>query len=313
MQPEGEERPIGVTHYFFREASRRLWKYKRTSGVAIAMIAIALVILGGFLLVSENLTESVKRWQGRSEMRVYMNREATPEQIDGVRKHLASTPVLAKNTFVSPAAALRKFKRYFANLASVVDDLDQNPFPASFEIEVAREAIESRNFSARIAALRALPGVDDVQFDWEWVGRVRRLVNVLNLIGIAAGGILALAAAFTIANVIRLTMILYREEIEIMRLVGATENTIRGPFLIEGLMQGTIGGLIAIGALFAAFKGAAFLTGPSLGLVWNFLFVTFLPWYKSLGLVIGGIGAGLFGSWLSIRENSIEPEPVTHG
>ena len=88
--------------------------------------------------------------------------------------------------------------------------------------------------------------------------RLKRVVNVVNLVGIVAGAILALAAAFTIANVIRLTMMLYREEIAIMRLVGATERIIRGPFLIEGLLQGTFGALLALLLLFGGFEAARF-------------------------------------------------------
>ena len=91
---------------------------------------------------------------------------------------------------------------------------------------------------------------------------LRRVVNVINIAGLVAGGILAIAAAFTIANVIRLTMMLYREEIEIMRLVGATERIIRGPFLIEGFLQGTIGGLLAVVLLFASYETARRRVSP---------------------------------------------------
>src|SRR6202030_2638981 len=110
-----------------------------------------------------------------------------------------------------------------------------------FECEVASETVQSRAFESTIAGLRAVNGVDQVQFDWQWIARLKRLVGIINLAGIVTGGILAVAAAFTIANVIRLTMLLYREEIDIMRLVGATERMIRGPFLIEGVLQGLIG------------------------------------------------------------------------
>jgi cell division transport system permease protein len=147
-----------------------------------------------------------------------------------------------------------------------------------------------------------MPGVEQVQYDWEWISRLRKLVNVINVAGLAAGGVLAIAAAFTIANVIRLTMVLYREEIEIMRLVGATERIIRGPFLIEGLLQGTLGGLLAVALLLAAYEGARRALAPSSSILWSFLFTGFLPWTKIAALVFGGTLAGWFGSWLAVRE-----------
>jgi cell division transport system permease protein len=146
-----------------------------------------------------------------------------------------------------------------------------------------------------------MAGVDQVQYDWEWIARLQRIVNVINLIGIVAGGILAIAAAFTIANVIRLTMMQYREEVEIMRLVGATERIIRGPFVFEGILQGTLGGLLALGLLYLAFESARRSLDPSSSILWGFLFAGFLSWQKAAALVAGGTVAGWLGSWLSVR------------
>ncbi|MDQ3283499.1 MAG: FtsX-like permease family protein, partial [Acidobacteriota bacterium] len=143
-----------------------------------------------------------------------------------------------------------------------------------------------------------------VQYDWEWIARLKRVVNVINIAGLVAGGVLAIAAAFTIANVIRLTMMLYREEIEIMRLVGATERIIRGPFLIEGFLQGTIGGIVAVALLYAIYEIARRSLAPSASILWGFLFTGFLPWQKIAALIAGGMLAGWFGSWLSVRERA---------
>ncbi|MBW3670860.1 MAG: FtsX-like permease family protein, partial [Acidobacteria bacterium] len=114
------------------------------------------------------------------------------------------------------------------------------------------------------------------------------------------------AAAFMISNVIRLTMILYREEIGIMRLVGATESMVRIPFLIEGLVQGLIGGLIAVGALAALYYGGMRSINPEDALLLNSLFLNFLPPLTLWGIVAGGACAGLFGSWIAVRDSRDE-------
>jgi len=296
------EVPSNTFAYFLREALRRLWVSKRTSFVAVAMIAISLLIVGLFLLVAENLGRAAEEWQGKSRVIVYLDTNATPEQTRAVDRYLASKPELARRRLVTREEALARFKSYFANLSEVVGQLDENPFPASYEIEVEPRLAQSRAFHQNIGALRAMSGVDQVQYDWEWIARLRRIVNVINLAGLIAGGVLAIAAAFTIANVIRLTMMLYREEIEIMRLVGATERMIRGPFLIEGFVQGTIGAVVALVLLYAGYEAARRSLAPSSSMLWGFLFHGFLPWQKIAALLAGGMFAGWFGSWLSVRE-----------
>ncbi len=298
--------PSNTVLYFIREAVRRIWVAKMTSFVAVAMIAMSLFILGGFVLVADNMERAVARWQGKSHVNIFLQTDATPDQIRSVDAYLAANPDLRNRRFVTREQALARFKAYFVNLSQVVDQLDENPFPPSFEVEVTPRIVQSRGFTGEMKTLRSMSGVEQVQFDWEWLNRLRRLIDIINGVGLTAGGILAVAAAFTIANVIRLTMLTYREEIEIMRLVGATERIIRGPFLIEGILQGTIGGVVAIGLLFGTFVAAQRILAPSSSLLWSFLFIGFLPWQKIAAIILGGTIAGWVGSWLSVRERVAE-------
>lgn len=288
--------------YFVREALRRIWLSKRTSFAAVSMIAIALLILGGFLLVAANLDAAIGRWQERSKLTIYLATQVTPEQVAALETELDASPSFRSRESVSREEALVRFKQAFGELSGVVDELEENPFPASIEVDVPAQVVESPDFNSRVESLRANPAVDDVQFDWEWIARLRRLVDAMSLAGWIAGGILAIAATFTIANVIRLTMILYREEIDIMRLVGATERIIRGPFLMEGILQGLLGGGIAVAILWGGFTAAKRALDPSGALLWSFLFSTFLSWRAIALLILAGVAAGLFGSWISVRE-----------
>jgi cell division transport system permease protein len=306
MPLHDESLPKNTVSYFFREAMRRMWVSKRTSFVAIAMIAISLFIVGAFLLVAENLGRAVAHAGGTSRVNIYLNTDATPQQIAAVDTWLAAHHDFAGRRFVSKEAALARFREYFANLSGVVGQLDENPFPASFECEVTPGLAQSPAFASQAAELRAIAGVEEVQFDWEWVEKLKKLINLVNLAGLIAGGLLAIAAAFTIANVIRLTMLLYREEIDIMRLVGATERMIRGPFLIEGILQGLLGAGVAVALLAAAFLAGRHFLAPRNSLLWGFLFNGFLPWQKLIALLAGGMLAGYLGSWMSVRESGEE-------
>lgn len=296
--------PSGTVSWFFREALRRIWVSKRTSFVAITMISISLLIVGAFVLLADSLERAAEQWQGKSRVIIYMDPHATPEQMQAVDRFLASKPELSRRRVVSREEALARFRKWFSNIAEVVGQLEGNPFPASYEVEVAPSLAQSSVFHQDITSLRAIGGVDQVQYDWEWIERLHRLVGIINLIGLVAGGILSIAAAFTIANVIRLTMILYREEVEIMRLVGATERIIRGPFIIEGILQGTAGGIVAVALLFTLYETARRTLAPSGSILWGFLFTGFLPWEKIAALIAGGMVAGFVGSWLSVRDKS---------
>jgi cell division transport system permease protein len=302
MPLRDETLPKNTLSYFFREAMRRMWVSKRTSFVAVAMIAISLLIVGSFLLLAENLGRAVAQAEGKSRVDIYLHFDATPQQVTAIDAWLAAHHDFAGRRFVSKEAALARFRQSFANLTDVVGQLDENPFPASFECEVSPNVAQSPAFARQAAELRAMAGVDEVQFDWEWIEKLKKVINLVNLAGLVAGGLLAVAAAFTIANVIRLTMMLYREEIDIMRLVGATEGMIRGPFLIEGILQGFIGAVLSIALLLAAFLAGRHFLAPSNSLLWGFLFNGFLPWQKLLALLAGGILAGYLGSWMSVRE-----------
>src|SRR6185369_13525754 len=130
--------PSNTITYFLKEAVRRTWTSKRTSFVAIAMIAISLFVLGCFLLLSENLQRAVERWQGHSRVTVYLNSEITPDEQRGVDAFLASHKELA----------LARFRSYFTNLAEVAGNLEENPFPPSYEIELQPGIAQSAGFEA---------------------------------------------------------------------------------------------------------------------------------------------------------------------
>src|SRR5438105_489346 len=152
------EIPRGTFSYFFREALRRLWVSKRTSFVAVAMIAISLLILGLCLLLSENLSRAVTRWQGSSRVTVYLDADATPAQVHDVDAFLATHRNFGSRRFVTKEEALARFKSYFTNLSEVVGELDENPFPASFECSVTPRVAQSSAFGRDVAELRAVAG-----------------------------------------------------------------------------------------------------------------------------------------------------------
>ncbi|MBW3564495.1 MAG: permease-like cell division protein FtsX [Acidobacteria bacterium] len=302
MEREKSSGALGSLRWMIAEAMRRLWLSKRNTIAATGMIAVALTLLGLFLLVAENLGRAVERQTGATQITVYLEPQASAAEQAAVRALLSSTRETSRFTFVSPEQASERFRESFPQLAALSAELDENPFPGSFEVVIPEEWIDSRGYYEQMAALQQQPGVDEVQLNWEWIARLRSLVRTIRVVGLVFGLALSIAAAFMIANVIRLTIVLYRQEIGIMRLVGATETMVRVPFLIEGLIQGLLGGALAVAILALLFHFGPAWLDPEGALLLAPLFSTFLPPLVIGAMLAAGSAAGLAGSWAAVSK-----------
>jgi cell division transport system permease protein len=200
---------------------------------------------------------------------------------------------------VSRDEALERFRSLFRDLSSLPDDLGENPFPASLEVNL-RASHQSPAEVERLAATFAeVPGVQEIQYDLLWIERLATGVRLLRGVGAFLGGILVLAGIFTISNVIRLTVYAREDELDIMRLVGATRAYVKGPFVVEGMIQGGLGGLVAAGLLWLTLRWLASDLSSS-EMLGRAAFA--VPSPIALALVLGGMVVGIVGSLVSLRR-----------
>ena len=295
-------RLLARLRYMIREALVNLARGRAVNALTIGIITASLFILGGFLLLVSNLHTAVADWN-RIAINVYLRDDAPAAGVEALRASIAAQGAVREVRYVSREEAAAIFRQRFAHLAQAADDVGGNPFPASFEI-VARGDRDQRLAETErlIASLRSDPLVEEVRDNEEDARKMLALVRVVGAGGWVVGGILAIASLFTIFNVIRLTVYQRRDEIAIMRLVGATGGFIRGPFLVEGTLQGVIGAVAAELLLFAGYarlEGYARATeNPFLGLIASgFLSPTQAAW-----LILGGTLLGAAGSLLSLRR-----------
>jgi cell division transport system permease protein len=183
------------------------------------------------------------------------------------------------------------------------EDLGENPFPASLEVTVRQDRQSPDEVRRLVHAFEGAPGVEEVQYDLLWIERLATAVRLVRGVGGFLGGILALAGVFTISNVIRLTVYARQDELDIMRLVGATRAYVKGPFVVEGMLQGGIGGSVAVGLLWAAFRFVAADAVAASGLVGRT--ALFLPVSLRLAIILGGMAVGLVGSLVSLGRTRI--------
>src|SRR6185436_13510023 len=175
----------------------------------------------------------------------------------------------------------------------------------SVELDLKKEAIGSDAIPAFLRNLGAEKAAEEVQFDVEWIRRLRGAVALAETGGALLGAFLALGAAFTIANVVRLTILLHRDEIEILRLVGAPEILIRGPFLIGGLVQGFLGGAAAVGLLALSFQALIRYVAATHNTLLGVFVIRFVPPATAAWLVVGGLVAGILGGAVAVRKSLV--------
>ena len=288
--------------YFFLEAAASLWRGRRAALMSVLTIAAGLFVLGIFLLVNANLQRVVGKWSESAEVSVYLTDGATDEQLKNIDTMVEQSGLTAERRYVSKAQALARFQSDFPDLARAAGELDENPFPASFELQLAPRIREVTGaIDGLVTALRGMGGVEDVRYDREWLGRLNAVVRGARIAGVGIVVLLALAAAMTVANVVRLAAVSRQAEIEILQLVGAPLAYVRGPFVAEGVLQGGIGALVAMAALAVVYIFVRTRFAEGVGSVLGGPLV-FLPLPLALLVVAGGMLLGCVGGYAVARR-----------
>jgi cell division transport system permease protein len=286
-----------VLKYSFEEAWASMRRSLGSVAASILTIAAAFLVLGAFLLVWTNLRQLVAAWSTAAELSVYFADDAKDADRIAVERVVGDRSIVASSEFVSKTAALARFKQEFPDLAALAAGASGNPFPASFEVRVRSGPEMSDHMSSLAARLSKMPGVTDVRYDRRWLERLQGAVNAVEWVGAVFGGVLVLGALLTVANVIRLAFHARRQEIEIMELVGAPVAYVRGPFVIEGLLQGGFGAAVAVGLLWVAYVFCQGQYGAMLAQVVGLAELRFIAPELCGSLVAGGMVIGCIGGF----------------
>ncbi|MDA1185019.1 MAG: permease-like cell division protein FtsX [Acidobacteria bacterium] len=288
--------------YAFQEGWKSLCRGRGSSALAVVAIALAIIVLGALLLVTWNVERLLAQWTSATELSVYLRDDTTSEQRGAIEALIDASGVAAGREYVSKADALVRFRREFADLESLTAGFDENPFPASVEVQLRADTETDGRADALVRQAAELPGVADVRYDREWLARIASGLSAIRGAGLALGALMALAASLTVASVVRLGLQWRREEIEIMQLVGSPMAFIRGPFVAEGVLQGGLGALIAMACLWLGFALAGRWWGAELGVLLAGDSVQFLPLQFCVALATGGMVVGGVGGFAASRH-----------
>jgi cell division transport system permease protein len=261
--------------------------------LAAAMVGLALFVVGLFSLATFNMEEALAQVESRVEVVAYLRDDVRTSEIELARQELARAAQVQDVRYVSRETALENARRDLEDLEDVFADLTVNPLPASLEIQLqaqhrTRESVED---VSRLAA--AYPFVEDVVYGREWVDKIFALRRIAGATVGVMGTAFALVAALIMGTALKIAVFARRDEIHVMRLVGARDGFIRLPFLLEGAITGLLGSLFAILLTYVTFR-----------LAYSFLFeLSWVPFSWVLLGVLAGVVFGVLASGVSVRRH----------
>jgi cell division transport system permease protein len=281
----------------WREALLSFRRTRTLSILSVTTIAFALFVSGLFGLVALNLRKAIGTIEERVEVVAFVLRGTPSQALAVALEDIAAFPEVLAVKYVSEEEALATAREELVEFQDAYADLEVNPLPPSIEVRLKpgfRDAAHAGDVAERLTGFQF---VEDVRFGREWVEELDRIRTLAAVIGLSIGLAFALVSIVIIGITIRITVLHRAREIHIMRLVGATDWFIRGPFLLEGALKGFLGGLLAVILSLLVYLGFR-SRGPGLGMGLAF----FSP-LQMLGFVAFGVLLGLFGSLVSVGRH----------
>lgn len=286
--------------FYTQRAIKDILENRFLNTVTIVTIALSVLIVSTFGLFFLNAQDMFNAWKKGVRIMVYLEPGTTETQRLDASYRLQGIAGILNVRYVSKDDALKLMKTRMPRQSSLLDNLRENPLPDAFEITLANESNSLEQIEFLAQHIEGLPSVTAVEFGQQWIERFANFFSLFKLVGYGMGAMFFAATVFIAANTIRLMLYSRREEIHIMRLVGATDNFIKFPYYLEGLIQGFCGSLIGLGILYAAFSavGSQFAATLSAEMV----SMRFFSVQICAAIIGGGMTTGLMGSFFSLKQ-----------
>jgi len=285
--------------YYLRCALQNIYLNRLAAFFSIVTLTLTLVLFGIFLLVYHNVSGFLSSIQKDVEISVYLTDGVLDEEVQFIQRTLKKDERISSFRYLSKEDALAQFENDFSG-DRLLQYLGANPLPASFEVNVKPVYQNPDDMSQVTMQLRKFPGVEEVQYGVEWLKNFSDFLTLIKFFGMGIGGGLAIAVVTIIAHAIRLHFYDRSEEVEIMKLIGATHRFIKNPFLLEGILLGTLGGILSCTVIFGLFLYVDTHLTDVGGIIGKLLRLHFLPPYVIGGILFSGAFLGGIGGELSL-------------
>jgi cell division transport system permease protein len=288
--------------YLLREAVDNIRSNRTTTFVALATTTFTMLAMGVFLLLYLNVQEALGSLREEIKVIVYLRDAVSPQALSRLRAEIGQDPAVAGIEYVSREQALATFRAQFPSEERLLSGLGDNPFPASLVIKVSPAYRSSEQVRELVQKLNVLSDTEEVLYSQDWIENLAVALRYLEVLGVGIGTVLAASMVTILANTIRLTLHARRDEIEIMKLIGATTAFIKTPFVLEGALLGGAGALCSLfllRTLFGLAEAKLALRGTFWGIGRG---LVFLPDRVTVAFLLLGIMLGCLGSVVSLFQ-----------
>ncbi len=280
--------------YSLHTAIKNLWHEKWINFLTVMTVGVGLILLGTFVLITLNMDSAIKRWSKGFGIVAYLNDNLSRDEEDALNERFQKDPDIVEITYVSRTAALDELKDALGDRKSILQGFDKNPLPASFELKLRKGLLAPEWIRQKALEIKQLNQVEDVQYGEKWLLSLSNMTEGMKIIAVLFGAVIFIAIAFASYSTIKILFYRRKDEIETLKLLGATRGFIRAPFLLEGFFIGLSGGIAGFLGLLAMYYFASariieFI--PSLRLILKFIPIETYPAAPVAGAVMSIIGS----------------------
>ena len=288
--------------YSIRQAMANLLRNKIVNSLCLGIIAFTLLVPGIFNYISFNLERYIDKLSENVEAIFYIKDDSDSGAIEALMQRMQANLLVKEVGFTSRDLARANFSREFPELKYILTEFNYSPFPASIDVTFQSDARNLIQVESFVRDIKNSPNVESVQLNMDWARKIAMIKKFTAFAGLFLSAILLIVSIFIIFNVVKINIFYRRDEITILRLVGASDWYIKTPFLIEGLVLGFLGGLLAGGLLLATIKAFPLYAGFIFNIVKQLIDFRLLPQKIFWQLLATGTAIGLFSSFISLRR-----------
>ncbi len=284
--------------YYLQTALKNLWIEKWINLLTVLSISIGMLILCTFSVITLNLDSVLKQWSKGFGMVVYINEQASKEDEENLKALFMADKDFLEIKYISKEEALTGVRKALGDDAIIIDEIKENPLPSSFELKLQSKLLVPEYVKSKAAKMKQMAGVAEVQYGEQWLSSLNKISETMQKGAIVLGLAIFIAVTFITYSTIKIFFHRRKEEVETLKLLGATKMFIKFPYLLEGLFIGTLGGIISAATIYSAYSFVTLRIGeflPSL----NFS-IAVLPVQAYIIIPFAGAFMSLIGSYIAI-------------